>query len=162
MSSPLLAVASGPGVGVLAAAIVAGSISGFALACQPGINGELGKILSHKLHASLTSYIVGLTCTAVACLAIARSLPKPADYAGAPWWTLCGGAFGAFLVTASLIFAPKVGAGSWLGIMIVAQLAGAVLLDHWGLAGYDVRPATWARLVGVTLMVGGVAMVLRG
>ncbi|MFH5803611.1 DMT family transporter [Alienimonas sp. DA493] len=159
---PPLAVAPGPGVGVLAAAIVAGTISGFALACQPGVNGTLGKILSHKLHASLTSFTVGLACSIVACLLIARSLPKPSDYADAPWWTFTGGAIGAFLVTASLIFAPRVGAGAWLGIMIVAQLGGAVLLDHWGLAGYEVRPATWVRLLGVTLMIGGVVMVLRG
>ncbi|NNJ26575.1 DMT family transporter [Alienimonas chondri] len=152
----------GPGVAVWAAAIVAGTISGFALACQPGVNGALGKILTHRLHASLTSFTVGLSCTLVACLLIARSLPKASDYAAAPWWTLTGGAIGSFLVTASLIFAPRVGAGAWLGILVVSQLTGAVVLDHWGLAGYDIRPATWVRLAGVGLMIGGVVLVLKG
>ncbi|MEM9703314.1 MAG: DMT family transporter, partial [Planctomycetota bacterium] len=140
----------------------AGTISGFLLACQPGVNGALRSLLPHPLHASLTSFTVGLSCALIACLAVARALPKPSDYAGAPWWTLTGGGIGFFLVTTSLIFAPKVGAGAWLGTLVVAQLAGAVLLDHYGLAGYEVRTATWVRLAGVALMIGGVVMVLKG
>ena len=160
----LLAVgpAGGPGVGVLAAAIVAGGLAGLGLAAQAGINGALGKLLTHKLHASLTSFTVGLSCSILACLLIARSLPRPSHYAGASWWMYTGGAIGAFLVTVSLIFAPKVGAGTWLGVLVVAQLAGAVVLDHFGWAGYDVRPATWARAAGVALMAGGVVLVIRG
>jgi len=143
-------------------AIVAGSISGFLLACQPGVNGKLGAILDHKLHAALTSFCVGLLCAIVACLAIARSFPKPSDYAAAPWWTYTGGAMGAFLVTSGIFFAPKVGAANWLGILVVSQLAGAVVLDHYGWAGYPVRPANIVRLAGVALMIGGVVMVVRG
>ena len=147
---------------VLGLAVLAGTVSGLLLAAQPGVNGALGTTLRHKLHASLTNYGVGLTLTAAACLLIARGLPRPADYAAAPWWTLSGGAIGAVMVTCSLIFAPKVGAGTWLGVLVAAQLAGGVLLDHWGLAGYAVRPATLARLAGVALMAGGVALVVRG
>ena len=164
--SALLAVGAGPGgagLGALAAAIAAGSVSGFLLACQPGVNGTLcGKFLAHPLHAALTSFVVGLACAVVACLLIARSLPKPADYAGAPWWAYTGGAMGAVLVTASILFGPKVGAANWLGILVVSQLAGAVVLDHWGLVGYPVRPATWVRLVGVALLIGGAVLVIRG
>ena len=146
----------------LPAAILAGSVAGLLLAAQPGVNGALGKRLAHPLHASLTNYAVGLSVTLLVCLALARSLPKPRDYAGAPWWELTGGALGATLVTFSLIFGPKVGAGTWLGILVLAQLAGGVLLDHFGLAGYALRPATAARLGGVALMAAGVVLVIRG
>ena len=143
-------------------AIAAGTLAGLLLAAQPGINGALGKRLAHPLHASLTSFSVGLTCSVVACLVLARSLPRPRDYAGAAWWELTGGMIGATLVTLSLLFAPKVGGGTWLGILVLAQLAGGVLLDHYGLAGYDVRPATAARLAGVALMAAGVVLVVKG
>ncbi len=158
----LLAVGPAPGAGVLAAAVLFGSISGLLLACQPGVNGVLAGLLKHKLHASLTSFTVGLSCSILACLVIAKSLPKPSDYAGAPWWAFTGGAMGAFLVTASLILAPRVGGGTWLGILVVSQLTGAVVLDHFGLVGYPLRPANWVRIVGVALMIGGVVLVIRG
>ena len=146
----------------LPAAIVAGTAAGLLLAAQPGINGALGKRLAHPLHASLTSFTVGLSCSLLLCVLLARGLPRPRDYAGAPWWELTGGLIGAALVTLSLIFAPKVGGGTWLGVLVLAQLAGGVLLDHYGLAGYDVRPATAARCGGVALMAAGVVLVVRG
>ena len=146
----------------LPAAIAAGTAAGLLLAAQPGVNGALGRRLAHPLHASLTSFTVGLSLTLLVCLAVARTLPKPRDYAGAAWWEFTGGAIGAALVTLSLAFAPRVGGGTWLGILVLAQLAGGVLLDHFGLAGYDVRPATAARCGGVALMAAGVVLVVRG
>ena len=146
----------------LPAAIAAGTAAGLLLAAQPGVNGALGKRLEHPLHASVTSFVVGLTCALSVCLLVSGRLPRPRDYAGAPWWELTGGAIGVTLVTLSLIFGPKVGGGTWLGILVLAQLAGGVLLDHFGLAGYDVRPATAARCGGVALMAAGVVLVVRG
>ena len=147
---------------VLPLAVAAGTLAGLLLAAQPGVNGTLGKRLEHPLHASLTSFTVGFGCAVLACLVIARSLPRPADYAGAAWWEFTGGLIGATLVILSLVFGPKVGGGTWLGILVLAQLAGGVALDHFGLAGYEVRPATAARLLGVALMAGGVVLVVRG
>ena len=146
---------------VLPLAVAAGTLCGVLLAAQPGVNGALGRRLAHPLHASLTSFTVGLSCAVILCLTLARSLPRPRDYAGAAWWEFTGGVIGATLVTLSLLFAPRVGGGTWLGILVVAQLTGAVALDHYGLAGYEVRPATAARLAGVALMVAGVALVVR-
>ena len=146
----------------LPAAILAGTVAGLLLAAQPGVNGALGKRLAHPLHASLTSFTLGVSLALLLCLAVTRSLPRPRDYAGAAWWELTGGAIGATLVTTSLIFGPRVGAGTWLGILVLAQLAGGVLLDHFGLAGYEVRPATAARVGGVALIAAGVALVVRG
>ena len=152
-----------PDAGVLPWAILAGAVAGLLLAAQPGVNGALGRGLRHPLHGSLTSFTVGLACSVVACLLVAGSLPRPGDFAypAFRWWHLTGGAIGMTLVTTSLLFAPKVGSGTWLGIMVVAQLAGAVLLDHFGLAGYAVRHASWQRVVGVLLMAGGVVLVVK-
>ena len=151
-----------PSPSLLTAAVAAGSVAGLLLAAQPGVNGALGRHLAHPLHATLTSFVVGLTCAAAVCLLLAGSVPRPADFAGAPWWQLTGGAIGVTLVTLSLLFAPRVGAGTWLGVLVVAQLCGAVLLDHFGLAGYAVCTATPARLAGLSLMVAGVVLVVRG
>ena len=147
---------------VLALAVAAGTVAGLALAAQPGVNGTLGKRLAHPLHASFTNYCVGFGCSLLACVLVARGFPRPADYAGAAWWEFTGGAIGMTLVTLSLLFAPRVGAGTWLGILVLAQLAGGVFLDHFGLAGYAVRPASPARLAGVALMACGVVLVVRG
>ncbi|MND03318.1 hypothetical protein D3C83_230870 [compost metagenome] len=46
-----------------------------------------------------------------------------------------------------------------LGGVIVGQLAAALVIDHFGLFGAEVIPISAARVAGVLLLVGGVALI---
>ena len=125
------------------------------------MNGTLGKRMEHPLHASFVSFSVGFVTLFGLCLAWARSLPKPALVFDGPWWSLTGGLLGCIVVTTSLLMAPRVGATVWLALLVCAQFVAALLLDHFGWVGYPVHPASAGRVVGVLLIVGGVALVCR-
>ena len=146
---------------VLISAVTGAILAGTALAAQPGVNGALARRMKFPLHASLVSFIIGTIALFVICLLWTRSLPKPADLAGTPAWILTGGLLGAIVVTASLIIGPRVGATTWLALLVAVQLVASVLLDHFGWAGYHVHPASLTRITGVGLLVVGVILVCR-
>ncbi|HEX6984730.1 MAG TPA: DMT family transporter [Planctomycetaceae bacterium] len=146
---------------VFVAAVAAAVLAGTALAAQPGVNGELARRMKYPLHASLVSFVIGTAALVLICLVWTGSLPKPRDLAGTPAWVLSGGLLGAIVVTASLLIGPRVGATTWLALLVAVQLAASVVLDHYGLAGYRVHPVSLMRVVGVVLLVAGVVLVCR-
>jgi transporter family-2 protein len=146
---------------VFFAAVTGAFLAGAALAAQPGVNGALKARLRFPLHASLVSFVVGTVALVLVCLVWNRSLPTPRDLKGTPWWMLTGGLLGAVVVTCQLLIGPRVGATTWLALLVVCQLVASVLLDHYGLMGYEVHPASWGRLLGVTLLGVGVVLVCR-
>lgn len=146
---------------LLLTAVAFALVAGFALAAQGGVNGTLGKRMEHPLHASLISFTVGFAALLVLCLAWARSLPKSADVFDGPWWSLTGGLLGCIVVTTSLLMAPRVGATVWLSLLVGSQFAAAVLLDHFGWAGYHTHAASVGRVAGVILIMAGVVCVCR-
>ena len=136
-------------------------LAGLALTAQGGVNGTLGRRLAHPLHASLVSFLVGTCVLLLACLIATRSLPRPQEVLQSPWWSWTGGILGCIVVTTSLLMAPRVGATTWLGLLVCAQFAAAVMLDHFGLVGFAVHAVSPARAAGVGLMVLGVLIVIR-
>ena len=57
--------------------------------------------------------------------------------------------------------ADKIGAAAFTGITLTAGILLSVLLDHFGWVGFEEHRASWTRLLGVSLLVIGVALVAR-
>jgi transporter family-2 protein len=135
--------------------------SGAALAVQVGMNSELRVRIGHPLVAALFSFLVG-TAGLVAYLAIARpGWPTGGRLATVPWWGWTGGLVGACYVATGAAYANRLGAASWLGLVVTGQVLASVALDHFGLVGFPVHQAGLMRLVGVALLLAGVVIVLR-
>jgi transporter family-2 protein len=145
----------------LVAAVFAAVLAGTALAAQPGVTGALAQRMRYPLHASLVSFVIGTAALVVICLVWTGSLPRPGELAGTPAWVLTGGLLGAIVVTASLLIGPRVGATTWLALLVAIQLVASVVLDHFGWAGYSVHPASVSRLIGIALLAVGVMLVCR-
>ncbi len=62
-------------------------------------------------------------------------------------------------IVATVLFAGRLGAASYNGIVVTATLVSAILLDHLGIIGFERHPATLWRIVGGALMIGGLALV---
>lgn len=147
------------GVWVLAGlALVTGSLS----AAQTAINGVLGVRAGSPLFAATVSFAVG-TVALVAVVAVTRSpLPLRRIRAAEPWWIWSGGALGAVFVLINASVAPHLGTGLTVAVVLAGQLVGGLAVDHFGVLGAPRRDVTWARILGLVLVLAGVAIVRLG
>lgn len=141
--------------------VVLALLAGVAIAAQAGVNATLGRSLRDPGLAALVSFAVGTAALALFVLARRPILPDEA-LASAPWWAWVGGLLGAFFVTLSVVIAPRLGAATALSLVVAAQLATALVLDHFGWLGFDERVVSWPRVVGVAMLVAGAALVRIG
>ncbi|MGE3174401.1 MAG: DMT family transporter [Planctomycetota bacterium] len=133
---------------------------GALVACQPGINGQLGRRLGSPVQASVVSFSIGALALMALCLAMERRLPRPGLVLAQPWWmALGGGLLGATFVTSALIVAPRIGATLFFALVVAGQMLGALVLDHYGWLGFAQHAISWPRVVGVALVIGGVLLI---
>jgi transporter family-2 protein len=142
-------------------AVVVMLVGGGLLALQAPTNAYLGRAVGSPVNAALVSFVVGTLGLAVAAVAF-RAKADLVAIRALPWWTWLGGLYGAFLVAAVAYAAPRIGVASALTVMIAAQLAVALALDHFGLMGLPARPVDLVKIAGVGLVAVGVVLVRKG
>ncbi|MFC6647203.1 DMT family transporter [Granulicella cerasi] len=132
---------------------------------QSGSNSTLQKVSHHPILPAFVSFAVGLLCLGIAWLGYAaytRSpMPSASDLARAPWWAWIGGLLGCVYVLAMVNVSSKVGAAVFTGITVTVGIVTSVVMDHFGLLGFEQHKASPWRLLGVVLMLGGIALVSR-
>ncbi len=147
--------------GIVTVAILVGLATGCLLATQPSVNGQLGRSVEHPMQASMISFASGAAIVLVVCVVMGWFPPRfrvPASQL--PWWIWFGGAIGVVMVTTSLIFVPRVGSLPWFAAVMTGQTVGAILLDHFGLLGNPRAEASPLRLLGMGLLIAGVAVIV--
>jgi transporter family-2 protein len=96
----------------------------------------------------------------VAYAAAARlPLPPVGPLALTPWWYWVGGSMGAALVLSGVLLSHRLGAVTFLGCVIVGQLAASVVVDHYGLVGYPQHSFSPGRLAGLLLLAVGAYLI---
>lgn len=133
-------------------------IAGCLIAMQSPINAALARNVG-PLEASLISFSTGTICLLAAVLLFGKGHITRAF--GAPLWQWSGGLLGAVLVFAALVSVPRIGALSTGVAMIIGNLLMAAILDNYGAFGLPVLPVSFARLAGLALMAGGLALVFK-
>jgi transporter family-2 protein len=79
----------------------------------------------------------------------------------APPWMYLGGLLGAFYVSASIVLTPRLGVATTIGLFLAGQVIASIVIDHFGLFGVAVQPASIPRILGALLIIVGVAVVQR-
>ena len=91
-----------------------------------------------------------------ACLLIGQiRLPGAKQVLGLPWWVWLGGLFGACQVMISTLAVPRLGVTLFLMLVILGNMAGAVILDHFGWFGLPRRPVSPNAIIGIALVLAG-------
>lgn len=135
-------------------------VAGIANAIQPGQNATLAKALPYPLVAGLVVAIGTAACVLTVGLATGRlALPSYAQAAGVPWWAWFGGVLGGGVVMTQLFVAQKIGAAPFVGLLVTATIVTSILLDHFGLIGFEQHPAGAGRILGGAFMVAGVVLI---
>lgn len=134
-------------------------VGGAGLACQPGVNNVLARKMAHPLHASIISFATGLLVLVLIAIFTGRFPPRfTTSLTDIPWWAWAGGSIGAYLVTMSLLFAPRVGALNWIAFIVTGQAIASLLLDHFGIVGFAQKSITMPRVIGAALLVVGLIL----
>lgn len=134
-------------------------LAGVANAVEPGQNATLAKVSGHPLLAGLVCFLLALTIFLVAILVVGRRIPGRQSFKEIPWWAWFGGALGAAVVVAQLYLAESLGAAPFLGLVVTGGVVASIVLDHFGLVGFDTHRASRWRILGGVLMVAGVTLV---
>jgi transporter family-2 protein len=133
---------------------------GAVLPLQALVNARLGALSFGPLFASLASFIVGALGLSLVWLATRPQVPDAAVLARVPWWAWSGGLLGAAFVVIGTVMVPRLGAAALICLVVFGQLAGSLLLDHFGVL-HPRQPADPLRILGVVLVAAGALLVVR-
>ncbi|PZP47307.1 MAG: hypothetical protein DI601_04045 [Azospirillum brasilense] len=103
-------------------------------AAPSGANATLSRALGQSVLAALM-VLCGRRRRGAAGLALSRAVPARAG--------------------------RKLGAGPYTALTLTAAVVTSVLLDHFGLVGFEVRSLSLPRVLGCALMIGGVVLIAR-
>lgn len=141
-------------------AMLMGILAGTCTGVQGGVNAQLTEHWAEDpVLAAAISFLVGALALWAVCLVLGIPVPGLTDKI--LWWHWTGGLLGAYFVYSLVYLSPRVGAGMVVALILAGQVLAAVILDHFGLAGYPVRSVTAVRLVGIALLAIGVIIIRR-
>jgi transporter family-2 protein len=137
---------------ILAAlAVVAGAAVAFQAATNQGLLKSVG--IGPALVINTLVVLIGVTVLWLGTGARTTFFP-----AGASWMLYLGGVFGFIVIAAAVVVFPRLGAAYAVALMVCGQCLAALIIDHYGLMGMEKSPATFQRMIGVLLVVAGVAV----
>ena len=76
-----------------------------------------------------------------------------------PWWGWLGGLCGATYVTSVFLLIPEIGTAATIALTVAGQQLASVLVDRHGLLRLPRRAIPPTRLIGVAVLLAGVAVV---
>ncbi|WP_280247590.1 DMT family transporter, partial [Nocardia abscessus] len=99
------------------------------------------------------SYAVALTGFLI-FLALSSKTPWPTldDVRNMPWWAPFGGLLGGAAVMGMIAVARYVGVATFSALVIIGEMVVAVIMDNFGLMGFEERSASLPRLVACGLI----------
>jgi transporter family-2 protein len=142
--------------------LIGAALVGMAVPLQAGVNNQLSRALGHPLWAVLVSLLISFSVTLPVLLLVRLPAPGLATAAAQPGWVWLGGVLGAFILIASVLLAPRMGAARFVASVVAGQMLISLLLDQFALAGYSSRPINLWRLAGAVLVVAGVLAMQMG
>ena len=128
---------------------------------QQVLNANLKTGLNSAAWSGFVSYLVGLICMAILVMVMREPVPSMAAAGRVPVWAWTGGMFGAVFIIMGIVLIPRIGAGTYIALVIAAQLLTSLAFDHFGLLGLEQRSADPTRLLGATLLIAGVVLIRR-
>ena len=134
--------------------------AGFAGSVQAAALGRLGDRVGTVEAVGFSTLVAGATGIAVLLVA-RRSLAGVHHSFHQPLWLWLGGILSAFIVLSITFAAPKIGVAAAIGLVITGNLLVAAAIDRFGWFGVKQIPLEWTRVVGIVLLAGGAALLLK-
>ena len=137
-------------------------VAGVLVPYQAAVNGMLNKYMDNPLQASLVNFAGGVVFVVLMLLFLRPAVPALDTLESVPWYLYFGGLLGVCFVTIALLSVPRIGGTAFLAAMLTGQMAGALVMDHFGLLGVPVHLISLKRLAGISLLAAGIWLVQTG
>lgn len=138
--------------------------AGMLIPVQAAVNSKMRTVVGNPFYSALINFMVGLTAIVVIISLVSLHNEQDGTWRGAfeaPWWAWCGGLIGVTMVVSGVLVVPKMGAAFFTVAIMVGQMFGALVLDHYGLFGLPTRLVTPSRIFGVLFLLLGIWFVQR-
>lgn len=142
-------------------AVMLTAVTGGLVALQAPINSHLGKSIGTFQTVAFSFAIGAVAMALLASLTKGGGLGQLSGVRDVSFIYLTGGLLGAAYVGSVLVTVRYIGLGGVTVATISAQLAVAVIVDHFGLLGVEKQPIDVARVMGVVLLAAGTYLVVR-
>ena len=142
-------------------AIVLAFVAGALVTLQIGSNARLKEAVGGTLPAVIASSALGIVLLAVTMLLMQAPWPPLVKLREAPVSAWLGGLFGAVYAIATVFLVRHMGAATLIALVVTGQLICSVIVDHFGLLGFETRAASVWRVAGCGLMVGGFLLIWK-
>ena len=130
---------------------------GVILAVHLSMNGKVGSVLNNARVGNALFWCIG-AAWAVLIGATGWQAGALQPLKDVHPLLLTAGALGASLVFAIVWLIPQVGAGPVMISLLAGQVIGGVVMSHFGWLGSPVQPISWAKVLGVAVMIGGATL----
>jgi transporter family-2 protein len=134
-------------------------LGGVLVAAQGPIYARLSALVGgNPLAPAFLAFATATLVLGAALLAGQVRLPDARQLAALPWWVWLGGLFGAYQVMVSMQAVPVLGVTLFLMLVILGNMAGAAVFDHFGWFGLPRRPVDLKAVLGIALIFAGVLL----
>ena len=135
-------------------------VSGCLSASITGVYAQLSGIIGNPIQATTVAFFVATVVLLLFCtLNGSVRLIGKAFSREYPWWMWLGGLCGATIVFGKAWLVAHVGVGVFVMALLVGQLALSQLMEHFGWLGAPRKAITWPQVIGILLMLAGVALI---
>jgi transporter family-2 protein len=135
-------------------------LSGCLSASITGAYAQLASIVGNPVQATTVAFFVATMALLLFCTCIGKTqLVGKAFSREYPWWMWTGGLCSAIIVLGNAWLVGHVGVGVFSMSLLVGQLALSMLMEHFGWLGAPRKSITWPQIVGILLMLAGVALI---
>jgi transporter family-2 protein len=142
-------------------AVVLAFAVGALVTLQIGSNARLKDALGGALTAIIVSSALGVVLLGMSMLAMQLPWPSATTLRAAPASAWLGGVFGAVYAIVTVLLVRHMGAATLIALVVAGQLVCSIVVDHFGVLGFEARSATAWRLAGCGLMLAGFFLIWR-
>lgn len=132
--------------------------SGVLIPVMASLNGGLARHLGGPQWASVLLFAVGLSATLAWAIVSRAPFPNGAQFAAPSTPQFLGGLVMAFYILSITYLAPRFGVARAVMLVVVAQIFTSAAIDHFGLFGAMARRLNPVKLLGIVIMITGLAM----
>jgi bacterial/archaeal transporter family-2 protein len=133
--------------------------AGVSFIFQQAVNSTLRTELGSPWWAGFISYLGGTLAMFAMVIALREPWLTGPMVSRTGWMSWTGGIFGAIYIAISILLLPRLGAATVVALLVLGQMLGAIVFDHFGILGVPQHPISALRILGALLLVGGVVLI---